>query len=92
MRISTTLTAAVAITAFATSSIAGGLSDEIMEAPVEVVEDNVAPAGTSVNPTFVILGVLAALLIAAAVADDDDDDDEDEPTDTVDTIDVSLTD
>ncbi|MDX8350968.1 hypothetical protein [Cognatiyoonia sp. IB215182] len=90
MRITTTLTAAVAMTAFATSSIAGGLADEIMEAPVEV-EDTMAPAGTSVNPTFVILGVLAALLIAAAIADDDDDDDE--PTDdTTDTIDITLTD
>ena len=50
--------------------MAGGLSDGIVEPPVEVVEIE-EPSGSSVNPTFVILGVLAALLVAAAVAEDD---------------------
>ncbi|WP_439153630.1 hypothetical protein [Yoonia sp.] len=65
MRLTTTLAAA----AFAVSGVAanaGGLSPEVMEAPVVVVEEEMAPAGSSVNSTYVILGVLAALLIAAA--------------------------
>lgn len=64
MRLTTTLAAA----AFAVSGVAanaGGLSPEVMEAPVVVVEE-AAPAGSSVNSTYVVLGVLAALLIAAA--------------------------
>lgn len=81
MRITHTLATAASLTALATATMAGGLSDEIMEAPVEVA-DELAPAGTSVNPTYVVLGVLAALLIAAAIAEDDDDDEEDDtPTD-----------
>ena len=80
----TTLAAAASITFVATASFAGGLSDEIMEAPVEAVDVMEAPAGSSISPTFIIVGVLAALLIAAAVAAaDDDDDDEEEDIDTV---------
>ncbi|MEL6683953.1 MAG: tail fiber domain-containing protein [Pseudomonadota bacterium] len=56
---------------------AGGLADEIVEAPVIVAEEP-APAGSSISPTYIVLGVLAALLIAAAVAEDDDDDDEED--------------
>ena len=80
MRILSTLAAAASITAFATATVAGGLSDEIMEAPVETMDVMEEPAGSSISPTFIIVGVLAALLIAAAVnaADDDDDDDEEE--------------
>jgi hypothetical protein len=36
-----------------------------MEAPVVVMEEP-APAGSSINPAFIVVGVLAALLIAAA--------------------------
>ena len=84
MRNVTMLAAVAARTTFASNSMAGGLADEIMEAPVEA-EDTMAPAGTSISPTFVILGILAALLIAAAVAEDDDDND-----DTGDTTDTDV--
>ena len=78
MRILSTLVAAASITALATASVAGGLSDEVMEAPVVAVEPEMEPAGSSISPTFIIVGVLAALLIAAYVANEDDDDDDDE--------------
>ncbi|MEL6682214.1 MAG: hypothetical protein AAFQ09_06165 [Pseudomonadota bacterium] len=78
MRITKTLATSAALIALGTAGMAGGLADEIMEAPVVAVDEAPAPAGTSISPTFVILGVLAALLIAAAVADDDDDDDDTE--------------
>ncbi|MEL6685305.1 MAG: hypothetical protein AAFN63_16715 [Pseudomonadota bacterium] len=78
MRFTTTLAAATAIAVSTVAANAGGLADEIVEAPVVAAEP--APAATSsVSPTYIVLGVLAALLIAAAVnADDDDDDDEEE--------------
>jgi hypothetical protein len=88
MRIMKTVTTAVSIIALGTASMAGGLSDEIMEAPVEVV-DEMAPATSSVKPIYIILGVLAAVAIGAALAEDDDDE-EDVPVD--DTDDVVLTD
>ena len=69
----TTACAAV-IALCATTAFAGGLSPEIVEAPV-VEEAMAAPAGTSINPAFIVVGVLAALLIASSVGDDDDDDD-----------------
>lgn len=90
MRNVTMLAAVAALTTFASNSMAGGLADEIMEAPVEA-EDTMAPAGTSISPTFVILGILAALLIAAAVAEDDDDDDDDDTGDTTDTDVLTIT-
>jgi hypothetical protein len=71
MRILTTLTAATALAAFTTAATAGGLSPEIMEAPVVAVEP--APAGSSINPAFIVVGVLAALLIASSLEDDDND-------------------
>ncbi len=73
MRFTTTLAAAAALAVTGAAATAGGLADEIMEAPV-VVAEPVAPATSSISPTYVVLGVLAALLIAAAVAEDDDDD------------------
>ena len=77
MRIATTLAAAASIAALSTTAFAGGLVDEVMEAPVVVMEEPMAePAGSSISPTYLVLGVLAALLIAAAVAEDDDDDDD----------------
>ncbi len=66
MRLTTTLAASAALAVSGFAANAGGLSDEVMEAPVVAVEP-APPAGTSISPTFVILGVLAALLIAAAV-------------------------
>jgi hypothetical protein len=41
------------------------MAEEVMEAPV-VVAEAPAPAASSISPTYVVLGVLAALLIAAA--------------------------
>jgi hypothetical protein len=70
MRTFTTLTAAAALAAFTTAATAGGLSPEVMEAPVVAVEP--APAGSSINPVFIVVGVLAALLIAASLSDDEE--------------------
>lgn len=76
MRIFTTFTAAASVAVLATSTMAGGLADEITEAPVEVMVAD-EPAGSSINPTFIVLGVLAALLLASAL--DDDEEEEVEP-------------
>ena len=70
MRLTTTLAAAAALAVSGFAANAGGLAPEVMEAPVVVV-DEPAPAGSSINSTYLILGVLAALLIAAAVNADD---------------------
>ena len=72
MRFLTHSIAAGAMVASGSMVQAGGLSPEITEAPVMITQEP-APAGSSISPTYVVLGVLAALLIAAAVADDDDD-------------------
>jgi hypothetical protein len=72
----TAFAAAIAIST--TSAFAGGLSPEIIESPV--TEDDMMVAGPSIEPGYIVLGVLAALLIAAAVSDNDDDNDpEEEP-------------
>ena len=68
MRLTTTLAAAAALAVSGVAASAGGLADEIMETPVVVAEP--APATSSISPTYVVLGVLAALLIAAAAAED----------------------
>lgn len=70
MRLTTTLAASAALAVSGFAANAGGLAPEVMEAPVVVVEEE--PAGSSINSTFVIVGVLAALLIAAAVNANDD--------------------
>ncbi|WP_051108204.1 hypothetical protein [Yoonia vestfoldensis] len=67
----TTLATAAAFAAVTTVASAGGLSPEIMEAPV--VAQEAAPAGSSINPAFVVVGVLAALLIASSLSGDDED-------------------
>ena len=66
---SAALAAAVAVSA--SSALAGGLSPEIVESPA-MEEVMVAPAGPSIDPAFIVIGVFAALLIATAVGDDDD--------------------
>lgn len=73
MRLTTTLAAAAALAVSGFAANAGGLSDEVMEAPVVAVEPEMAPKGSSINSTFLIVGVLAALLIAAAVNAEDDE-------------------
>ncbi|WP_322891536.1 MULTISPECIES: hypothetical protein [unclassified Yoonia] len=65
------LATAAAVAALSTTAFAGGLSPEVMEAPVVAVEP--APAGSSINPAFIVVGVLAALLIAASLDDDEDE-------------------
>ena len=71
------LTTAAAATAIcASSSFAGGLSPEIVEA---VPMEEVVPAPTaSINPTYLILGVIAVLLIASAGGGDDEEEEEEE--------------
>ena len=69
MRFVTTLTAAAALAMTSTTAFAGGVSPAIMEAPdVEVMP---APATSSVKPAYIVLGVLAALLIASQMDDDE---------------------
>jgi len=63
---------AVAFTQSASSVFAGGLSPEIIES---TDDDVAAVADPSINPTYIVIGVIAALLIAAAVSDNDDDSD-----------------
>ena len=71
MRIMNTIAAATAIVALTTPAFAGGLSDQIMEAPV-VVEEEMAPAGSSVDPSLIVLGILGLLLLGAMSSDEDD--------------------
>lgn len=61
-----TLAAALSMTA--TSALAGGYVEPIVEEPVVIAEQ---PA-SSMNPAFVIPAVLAVAVIAAVAADDDD--------------------
>ena len=70
MRILKNLTVATAIVALTTPAFAGGLSDQIMEAPV-VVEEEVAPAGSSLDPSLIVLGILGLLLLGASTGDND---------------------
>ena len=63
MRLTTTL-AAAALAVSAVAANAGGMAPATMEAPVVVVEP--APAGSSISSTYIVIGVLAALVIAAA--------------------------
>ncbi len=65
------LTTAAAIAALTTPAFAGGLSDQIMEAPVAVEEEMMAPAASSLDPSLVVLGILGLLLIGASVGGDD---------------------
>ena len=65
MRLTTTLAASAVIAVSAVAANAGSLAPTTMEAPVAVAAAP-APAGSSINPAFVVVGVLAALLIAAA--------------------------
>ncbi|MBQ2260056.1 MAG: hypothetical protein II336_01660 [Loktanella sp.] len=64
MRMTKVFATAAVVAALSTTAFAGGLAPEVMEAPVVVAEP--APAGSSINPAFIVVGILAALLIAAA--------------------------
>lgn len=63
MRFTTTLAAAAAIAVSGVAANAGGLSANVMEAPVVMV-DTPAPAGSSLNSGYIVLGLLAALVAA----------------------------
>ena len=88
MRTVTTATAVAAVLAASTAH-AGGLSDQIMEAPVTVEEPMAAPA-SSISPAIIVLAVLGALLLASSLSDDDEDDDE--GGDSMDTTALTMTD
>ena len=69
MRLTTTLAAAAALAVSAVSANAGGMSAPVMDAPVVVMEE---PAtGSSINSTYIVIGVIAALLIASQMGDDE---------------------
>lgn len=72
MRLTKTLIAAAAVVSFGTTSaIAGGFADEIVEAPVVIVE----PTATTRSTYGVILPILAlAALVALASSSDSDTD------------------
>ena len=65
----TTLFAA-AIALSGTTAFAGGMADPVV--PMDKMDkmmDKPMAAGSSVSPTYIVLGVLAALVIAAAAAE-----------------------
>ena len=63
MTFTKTLCAATAIVVAGSSASAGGLPPVVIDTPTVVV-DAPAPAG-SINPGFVVLGLLAALVAAS---------------------------
>lgn len=66
-----TITLAVALAVSATMTTAGGLANQIVESTPQSGE--VAAAGPSINPTYIALGVLVALLLVAASGDGSND-------------------
>ncbi|MFO8126148.1 hypothetical protein [Yoonia sp.] len=70
MPIKTTAIAAV-LALTATTAFAGGLSPAITETPL--VEDEIVAATPSIDPAYIVVGVVAALLIAASVGNDNSD-------------------
>lgn len=71
MGILRTCVASAAIAAIATTSVAGGLADQIMEAPVVAEEEMVPAAGPSIDPSLIVLGILALLVLGASSSSDD---------------------
>lgn len=71
MQIKKYLIGSVAATALATSSFAGGLSPEIMEAPVAMEDEMVAPAASSISPLWIVGGLLAGALIWSMLEEED---------------------
>jgi hypothetical protein len=76
MRNTTKLIASAALLASTTMAQAGGLSPEIMEAPVAMEDEMAAPAASSINPLYILGGVAAAFLILKALEEDDEPGDE----------------
>ena len=71
MNVFKTFVASAAIASLASTSFAGGLANEIMEAPIAVEEEMMAPAGSSLDPSLIVLGILGLLLIGASIGEDD---------------------
>ena len=73
MRYLTATLGAAAMVTTGTLAQAGGLGNEIMEAPLVVGEQVLPPETSSVSPTLVVLGVLAALILAASLNAEEDE-------------------
>ena len=71
---STKLLTAAVFAATTSMAHAGGLSPEIMEAPVVVEDDMEVAAAPSINPAYIVVGVLGALLLAAALQEEEESD------------------
>lgn len=67
-----TLACAALIVVSGDLAMAGGLEPAVMTAPVIVPVESVEPQGSSINSTVIVVGVLAALLVAAAVNANDE--------------------
>ena len=74
MRLTNTLTAAVLASLVAGSAIAGGFAQEVVEAPVVVVEPVAETSSWGIILPLAALGLLVALAVSS-------DDSEDETTD-----------
>ena len=72
MRIFKTIITATTVAAFATASVAGGLSDQIMEAPVAIEEEMMAAPAPSIDPTWIVLGIFGLLVLSASASGDDE--------------------
>jgi hypothetical protein len=66
MRLTTTFAAAAALAISGFAANAGGMDEPVMAEPVMIPEPVVEPAGSSVNSTWLVVGLLAALVAAAA--------------------------
>lgn len=62
---------AAAIALSANTAFAGGLSPVIVEAPA--MEQELVAANPSINPAFIVVGIVAALLIVSTVGNDSSD-------------------
>lgn len=71
MKMLRTIAASAAIATLGSAAIAGGLSDQIMEAPV-VVEEAAATTGSSVDPALIVLAILGLLILSASQSESDD--------------------
>ncbi|MFO8126149.1 hypothetical protein [Yoonia sp.] len=75
---------AAAIALSANTAFAGGLSPVIVEAPA--MEQELVAANPSINPAYIVVGIVAALLIVSTVGNDSSD----EPDSTGSTDDCAI--
>ena len=80
----TKLIAAAALVTTTSMAHAGGLSPEIMEAPVVMEDEMAAPAASSISPIWIIAGIAGALLVVSML--------EEEETTTIDDCEISCID